>query len=239
MRCGIPLIAVGCLLLAGCGEQRQVPTASLTPWSFPRELFIPRVEAPAPDPDPTPAPAKARGADPGPATDVSAGAPSDAEIRAQLRELYRGEAAGSDGAGLARAVALSAGEAFAPPDAPEAVQRIVEAANQVARLPYVYGGGHGRAEGLFVDSAYDCSGSISFALANAGLVDSPMTSGQFMNWGEPGQGKWVTIYANEGHAFMIVGGARFDTVGLRQTGSRWQKPFRSISGFTAVHPPGL
>jgi cell wall-associated NlpC family hydrolase len=140
---------------------------------------------------------------------------------------------------LVRSVALGDGLAVAPPDAPPAVQRIVAAANQVAKLPYVYGGGHGRAEGLFTDTAYDCSGSISFALANAGLIDSPMTSGQFMRWGRPGQGQWVTVYANAGHAFMVVGGARFDTVGLRQTGSRWQQPQRSMSGFTAVHPPGL
>ena len=138
-----------------------------------------------------------------------------------------------------RSVLLQGGEATAPPDAPPQVQAIVEAANKVARLPYVYGGGHGGGEGLFVDSAYDCSGSVSFALANAGLIDRPMTSGELARWGRPGQGRWVTIYANAGHAFMVVGGARFDTVGLRQTGSRWQRPFRSISGFTAVHPPGL
>ena len=128
---------------------------------------------------------------------------------------------------------------MAPPDAPAAVQRVVAAANQVARLPYVYGGGHGGPEGLFVDSAYDCSGSISFALANAGLMDRPMTSGEMMRWGSAGPGRWVTIYANAGHAFMVVGGARFDTVGLRETGSRWQQPPRSIRGFVARHPPGL
>src|SRR5206468_3121280 len=110
----------------------------------------------------------------------------------------------------------------------------VAAANQVARLPYVYGGGHGRggAEGLWVDSAYDCSGSVSFALANAGYLDSPLDSTGLAHFGKPGRGKWVTIYANAGHAFMVVGGARFDTVGLRQSGSRWQPAYRSISGFT-------
>jgi cell wall-associated NlpC family hydrolase len=174
---------------------------------------------------------------------VAPGAPSDAEVLAQLQELYGrsgGSATTGDGAGgLTRSVILTEGQATAPPDAPVAVQKIVDGANQVARLPYVYGGGHGRADGLFIDSAYDCSGSVSFALANAGLLDSPLTSGQLARWGKPGQGRWVTIYANATHAFMVVGGARFDTVGLRQTGSRWQRPFRSISGFTAVHPPGL
>jgi cell wall-associated NlpC family hydrolase len=172
-------------------------------------------------------------------TGVSAGAPSDTEVRAQLRQLY-GAAAGSDPA-AARTVALSGGLAMAPPDAPARLQRLVAAANQVARLPYVYGGGHGRGggEGIWVDSAYDCSGSVSFALASAGYLTSPMDSGGLAGWGKPGPGKWVTIYANAGHAFMVVGGARFDTVGLRDSGSRWQPAYRSISGFTARHPPGL
>ncbi len=172
-------------------------------------------------------------------SDIAPGAPSDAEVRAQLRELYGESGATPPADDLGRSVTLTAGQVTAPPDAPTAVQRIVAAANQVARLPYVYGGGHGRAEGLFVDSAYDCSGSISFALANAGLVDRPLTSGELARWGKPGQGRWVTIYANADHAFMVVGGARFDTVGLRETGSRWQRPMRAVRGFTAVHPAGL
>lgn len=227
MRGHVALVVALGLALAGCGERRAEPLTPLAVWSFPREIFVAEVPAPAPAPAPEPDPPRRR------ASEVSPGAPSDAEIRAQLRELYGG--AGE----LARRVVLEGGRAAAPPDAPDTVQRIVEAANQVARLPYVYGGGHGRAEGLFVDSAYDCSGSISFALANAGLIEAPMTSGTMMGWGEPGPGRWVTIYANDGHAFMVVGGARFDTVGLRETGSRWQRPFRTVSGFAARHPPGL
>jgi cell wall-associated NlpC family hydrolase len=246
MRGRIALALLICVVVAGCGEERPRPAERLDAWTFPRAVLVPRVD------DATPAaaaPTPRRGATrparaaPAPASsDLSPGAPSDAEVRAQLRELYgRDAGAGASGAdpALARRVALDGGAAFAPPDAPDAVQRIVEAANQVARLPYVYGGGHGRAEGLFVDSAYDCSGSISFALANAGLIDAPMTSGAMAGWGAAGPGRWVTIYANAGHAFMVVGGARFDTVGLRQTGSRWQRPFRTVSGFTARHPPGL
>jgi cell wall-associated NlpC family hydrolase len=181
---------------------------------------------------PVPAAASAGGS-------ISPGAPTDAEVRAELRQLY-GQAGGADPA-AARTVALSGGLAAAPPDAPERLQRIVAAANQVARLPYVYGGGHGGGEGLWVDSAYDCSGSVSFALANAGYLDSPLDSTGLAHFGKPGRGRWVTIYANAGHAFMVVGGARFDTVGLRQSGSRWQpaRSVRSISGFTARHPPGL
>ena len=225
--------------MVGCAEERSdEPVHRLRAWSFPREQFIPQVPAtPAPrvapakpKPKPKPAPLTTEDA-------VSEGAPTDAEVRAELRELYGG-AAGTDPA-QARTVALSRGIATVPPDAPEAVQRMVAAANQVARLPYVYGGGHGGGEGLWVDSAYDCSGSVSFALANAGLLKSPLDSTGLAGFGKPGRGTWVTIYANAGHAFMVVGGARFDTVGLRQSGSRWQPAFRSISGFTARHPPGL
>jgi cell wall-associated NlpC family hydrolase len=243
----IAVAATLCVLLGGCataGDGQEVHR--LRAWTFPREPFIPRVPASAPKPK---AKAKAKAvkvpakAAPRPASsagsDISPGAPSDAEIRAQLRELYGG-AAGSDPAS-ARTVALSGGLAAAPPDAPAKVQAIVSAANQVARLPYVYGGGHGadKGEGIWVDNAYDCSGSVSFALANAGLLDSPMDSSSLARWGRPGRGRWVTIYANAGHAFMEVGGARFDTVGLKQSGSRWQPAYRSISGFTVRHPPGL
>jgi len=246
----IAAAAVLCFVLGGCataGDGKEVHR--LRAWSFPREPFIPKVPATAPKPKTTAKAHKPRrrvarlgtsqpeisNAGDG----VSPGAPTDAEIRAQLRELYGG-AAGSDPA-RARTVSLSGGLATAPPDAPAKVQAIVAAGNQVARLPYVYGGGHGadKGEGIWVDNAYDCSGSVSFALANAGFLDSPMDSSSLARWGKPGRGRWVTIYANAGHAFMEVGGARFDTVGLKQSGSRWQPAYRSISGFTVRHPPGL
>jgi hypothetical protein len=237
----IALLGVLCAL-GGCATRADQPVHRLHAWSIPREAFIPRVPAATPQPRPVPARKQHRpvAAENPAATDdaVSPGAPTDAEVRAQLRELY-GQAGGPDPA-RARTVALSGGLASAPPDAPQRVQRIVAAANQVARLPYVYGGGHGRGpEGVWVDSAYDCSGSVSFALANAGFLKSPMDSSSLARWGRPGPGKWVTIYANAGHAFMEVGGARFDTVGLRQSGSRWQPAYRSVSGFTVRHPPGL
>ena len=108
------------------------------------------------------------------------------------------------------------------------------AGNAIAGLPYLYGGGHGG----FKDSAYDCSGSVSYALAAAGLVTSPMSSGPFMSWGEAGPGKWITVYANAGHAFMVVAGWRFDTSNLG-TGTRWTRSMRGTGGFVARHPPGL
>jgi cell wall-associated NlpC family hydrolase len=233
-------VLIGCcaLALGGCASSDDEPAPAALPRlatvQFPQRPFVAEVDAPPAAVKHATAKAdKRRAVVKG--SDVAPGAPSDAQIKAELAELYGG---GADVVNT-RSVLLQSGEATAPPDAPPQVQAIVEAANKVARLPYVYGGGHGGGEGLFVDSAYDCSGSVSFALANAGLIDRPMTSGELAHWGEPGQGTWVTIYANAGHAFMVVGGARFDTVGLRQTGSRWQRPFRSISGFTAVHPPGL
>jgi len=127
------------------------------------------------------------------------------------------------------------GLAIAPEDAPDVVKKIIAAGNEIAKKPYVYGGGHRK----WIDRGYDCSGSVSYALHGAGLLDTAMPSGSFMKWGEPGPGRWVTIYANKGHMYMVVAGLRFDTSGRSKTGSRWQTEMRSPAGFTVVHPPGL
>jgi hypothetical protein len=136
---------------------------------------------------------------------------------------------------LTEATALSNGVALPPLEAPEEVKEIVEAGNAIARAPYLWGGGHGK----WLDKGYDCSGSVSFALAAAGLLDAPLASGPLMSWGKPGPGKWVTIWTNPGHVFMEVAGIRFDTSGQRVTGSRWQNTMRSTSGYVARHPAGL
>ena len=127
------------------------------------------------------------------------------------------------------------GVAQAPAGAPSQVALVIAAGNAIAGLPYLYGGGHAG----FKDTAYDCSGSISYALAAAGLVTAPMASGGFMSWGESGRGTWITIYTNPGHMFMVVGGWRFDTTALRSGGTRWTRDMRSTDGFLARHPPGL
>lgn len=127
------------------------------------------------------------------------------------------------------------GLAQPPPGAPDAVLKVMAAGNAIAGLPYLYGGGHAS----FKASAYDCSGSVSYALAAAGLVSSPMVSGAFMTWGEPGPGKYITTYANGGHMFMVVAGWRFDTTALRSGGTRWTREMRSTAGLVARHPPGL
>jgi cell wall-associated NlpC family hydrolase len=136
---------------------------------------------------------------------------------------------------ITKATALPNGIALPPLEAPEEVKQIIEAGNVIARAPYLWGGGHGK----WLDKGYDCSGSVSFALAAAGLIDGPMASGPLMGWGEPGKGKWVTIYTHPGHVFMVVAGIRFDTSGRQVTGSRWQNAMRSTSGFVARHPAGL
>ncbi|HEY6759710.1 MAG TPA: hypothetical protein VI318_09475 [Baekduia sp.] len=167
----------------------------------------------------------------------ASGAPSDAQVQADLEQAYGGKG-GSD---LDQAAISSGGLAIVPDTAPRKVVALMHAANDVARKPYVYGGGHGRNAGeIWTDSAYDCSGSVSYALAAAGYLKGPETSGTLMSFGKPGPGKWVTIYANAGHAFMIVAGLRFDTSGRQVTGTRWQDAkARSYAGFTVRHPPGL
>ncbi|MDO8188299.1 peptidoglycan-binding protein [Conexibacter sp. JD483] len=133
---------------------------------------------------------------------------------------------------IGRAKLLANGLAVAPADAPQAVKDAIEAGNEIATKPYVYGGGHGK----WIDRGYDCSGSVSYALYRAGLLDESMPSGSFMNWEASGRGKWITTYANGGHMYMVIAGLRFDTSGANP--SRWQSDMRSNSGFTVRHPAG-
>jgi hypothetical protein len=118
---------------------------------------------------------------------------------------------------------------------PAVVSRVIRAGTRIAHKPYKYGGGHGS----FVDSGYDCSGSVSYALHGGGLLSVPKDSSEFMSWGAPGKGRYITIYANPGHAYMVVHGRRFDTTGAGGPGGRWQWEQRSSAGYTVRHPPGL
>jgi cell wall-associated NlpC family hydrolase len=167
----------------------------------------------------------------GPVSNGLAQPVSDAEIRREL--AASGLTANSNQATLTRD-----GLAIAPVNAPLAVQEIINAGNQIAHLPYVWGGGHG----TFVDTGYDCSGSISFVFAAAGILKTTMVSGELANWGAAGPGKWITVFANNGHTFMYVAGLRFDTVALAETGTRWSnRPAdeSNLSSFSIRHPPGL
>jgi Putative peptidoglycan binding domain len=127
------------------------------------------------------------------------------------------------------------GLAVAPASAPAEVQAIIAAGNEIATKPYKYGGGHGR----WNDTGYDCSGSVSYALHGAGLLDTALDSSGFMSWGESGRGTWVSVYGNPGHAYMVVAGLRFDTSARSRTGSRWSDVMRSSRGYTVRHPAGL
>ena len=129
----------------------------------------------------------------------------------------------------------SSGLAVAPASAPDEVKAIIEAGNEIATKPYKYGGGHGR----FRDSGYDCSGSISYALHGAGLLDTPLDSTGFTKWGVRGKGEWVTVYGNAGHAYMTVAGLRFDTSARKRSGNRWSETTRLARGYRVRHPEGL
>ena len=206
-----------------------------------------RAWEPAPEPPP-PAPTTSRAqvleptAGGAPATDARDQVPDALEEAIAASE---GQAEGDPGepadrpeggSSLRRADVLEGGIAIPPLDAPAEVRAIIEAGNTIARTPYKWGGGHGK----WQDTGYDCSGSVSYALSAAGLVDGSMPSGGYMKWGESGRGKWVTIYANGGHMFMEVAGVRFDTSGTKRSGSRWQaEQRRPSSGYAVRHPPGL
>jgi len=119
---------------------------------------------------------------------------------------------------------------------PEVVQRVIDAANEIATKPYIYGGGHGSWD----SPGYDCSGSVSYALHGGGLLEHPEDSTELESYGEPGPGKYITIYANAEHAYMVIDGRRFDTVALAEDGSRWSNsPGEDAGSFVVRHPPGL
>jgi hypothetical protein len=134
--------------------------------------------------------------------------------------------------GVAR---LVGGVAYPPPDAPPAVVRAIRAGNKLQDKPYRYGGGHRS----FADTAYDCSGTVSFALHGAGLLKAPLASGGLMTWGRAHRGRWITVYSNPGHAYMVIAGLRLDTSGTGGRGPRWQTVKRDPAGFVARHPRGF
>jgi cell wall-associated NlpC family hydrolase len=127
------------------------------------------------------------------------------------------------------------GRAIAPLDAPAAVRRVIAAANKIRAKPYIWGGGHGR----WWDAGYDCSGAVSFALHGGEFLSSPLPSGPMEQWGSPGAGRWITVYANAGHAFAVIAGLRWDTVGDSSgTGPRWHDSMVDTGSFVARHPTG-
>lgn len=161
----------------------------------------------------------------------------EAVIRKAFQALGASPTQTAPTAPTARAHISSDGRtAVAPADAPEQVKEVVAAANEITDAPYRYGGGHGRG---FNDTAFDCSGAVSHALHGADLVTRPLDSTDFESWGSRGRGRWITVYANSGHAYVIVAGLRFDTSGSGEDGPRWRPQRRSSRGYVARHPAGL
>lgn len=131
------------------------------------------------------------------------------------------------------------GKAYPPADAPAKVKKAIWAANELVGKPYRYGGGHA----LIEDTGYDCSGTVSYALIHGKLLASPLDSGSFMSWGEAGEGAWITIYTNPGHAYVVIAGMRLDTSAAGDPsgakGPRWRPNLRETAGFKARHPEGF
>jgi cell wall-associated NlpC family hydrolase len=135
------------------------------------------------------------------------------------------------------------GRVIAPASAPGRVKRVIRAANRLVEKPYIYGGGH-RPFASELDSGYDCSGAVSYALYGGRFLRSPLPSGALMSWGSDGPGDWITVYAHGGHAYLVVAGLRFDT-SLRDpdapgpsSGPRWSRTLRESDAFVARHPRG-
>ncbi len=149
-----------------------------------------------------------------------------------------GMANSTDGCAPAEKARLIDGEAIAPPDAPTAVGAVIAAADAIRTTPYIWGGGHLR----WLSRGYDCSGAVGFALHGGGFLSSPLVSGQMMHWGRPGKGRWITVYASPVHAFAVIAGRRWDTVGDPSgiTGPRWHPSMagETTAGFVARHPVG-
>lgn len=163
---------------------------------------------------------------------ASAGATTPGGVTSTTPEAEESTETGPPGKAM-----LVNGRAIPPANAPAAVKQVIAAANKIRTKPYIYGGGHGR----WWDSGYDCSGAVSFALHGGKLLSTPMPSGSLETWGSAGRGRWITVYANAGHAYAVIAGLRWDTAGnTHGTGPRWHKSLRAAATgpFVARHPLG-
>ncbi|HSD23360.1 MAG TPA: hypothetical protein VLB79_03450 [Solirubrobacterales bacterium] len=138
------------------------------------------------------------------------------------------------------ATILPGGKASPPAGAPYSVVRAIKAANKIHRKTYIWGGGHRS----FRARGYDCSGAVSYVLHAAGLLRSPLVSGQLAFWGSPGPGSWITVYANRTHTYMVIAGLRYDTSPRGEwidqgRGPRWRYTLRTGAGFAVRHWQGL
>jgi cell wall-associated NlpC family hydrolase len=236
-----PTVALVALLAVGCGSAQSMQSDSTSQRSAAAQQAAPTLHAhpQAVEPVAGAVGQASQSASPPSSFSVNSGSGSgsvaqpvsDAQIRQEL-------ATSGLSAKTSQAEITPGGLAVSPINAPPAVQNVIDAGNQIAHLPYRFGGGHG----TFEDNAYDCSGSLSFVFAAAGLLNTTVTSGQLMTWGKPGPGKWITVFAAPGHTFMYVAGLRFDTVALAETGSRWSNRAANepdLNSFVVRHPAGL
>jgi len=162
--------------------------------------------------------------------------PKDAQTLKTVAEREEGEQPETEAPATGKATLGDDGLAVAPADAPPEMKAVIEAGNEIATAPYKYGGGHGK---RLMDSGYDCSGSMSYALRKAGLQKGSLASSGYTRYGEAGRGEWITTYANSGHSYMVVAGLRFDTSSRKRTGNRWNTQGRSASGYVVRHPDGF
>jgi cell wall-associated NlpC family hydrolase len=167
----------------------------------------------------------------------SSSAPAPTTTTGEPCTIGGGGVGTTDCAPTGKAKLLSTGLAVAPADAPAAVKRAIRFANQIVSLPYRLGGGHRMPWKL--DTAYDCSGTVSWALRGARLLDSPLPSGSFRSWGVSGVGRWISVYYTSGHAYMTIAGLRLDTSMVPGNGPGWSTKMRSGAGYTVRHAPGL
>jgi hypothetical protein len=234
------LAALSVLALAACGGQQTGAISASRSSSGDPALAIPKAHPQAVEPVAGEG-AAAASTDQSDPAEVSVGsAGSNGALAQPLSEQQVKQELTESGlnANPNQATLAPDGLAIPPIDAPPQVLEVIQAANEIAHLPYRYGGGHATYE----DTAYDCSGSISFVFEAAHLLSGPVVSGDLMNWGDAGPGKWITVFANAGHTFMYVAGLRFDTVALAETGDRWSTRSANepdLSTFAVRHPPGL
>ena len=151
-----------------------------------------------------------------------------------------GAPVGSSGTTPGMATILPGGKASIPAGAPYQVVRAIQAANRIHRRTYIWGGGHRS----FKAKGYDCSGAVSYVLHAAGVLSSPLVSGQLAWWGMPGPGSWITVFANKTHTYMYVAGLRYDTSPRGESvdqgrGPRWRYTLRTGAGFAVRHYAGL
>lgn len=149
------------------------------------------------------------------------------QVKAKHKVSYRFE--------YGRTAMLKDGVAYAPKKAPAAVKRAIAAGNRLQSMPYKWGGGHARLD----DSGYDCSGTVSYVLREAGLMKGSIPSRSFFNYGKKGDGDWITVYVRKGHVFMTVAGLRLDTGSGNSSGPRWRTASREGRGHVMRHPAGL